>query len=531
MANYLLTNSNIDIISDEIGAFLDKCKVDRKDAMRIKLAAEETLLNYQERFGEEKEVSLDCRKRLGRPRIEFSIIGERYNLFEAVNTDKSEMEGSAVLHGILTNMGIAPNWEYKNGVNLIVFTPKRKPPSQVAQLGISIVASVICGFLCMLLPDSLRLGISEELITPVFGSFMGLLSAISGPLIFLSVAWGIYSIGDTATLGTIGKRMISRILKMSFLLTILGVAPMLFFFNLSLEGATSFKFSALLKIILDMIPNNFFAPFVNGNPLQIIFIAAIVGLAMLILGSKTTVAATMIEQSNYIVQLIMETISKFVPVFIFGSVFNMIISGNFSALMKAYKVLPLMLLGQITVIGFYLLWVSLRKKVSPQLLMKKTFQSFLIALTTASSSAVFSSNIETCERQLGVDKRIVNFGVPLGQIIFMLGCSTMFMASALGMAEIYGVNISPLWLLTGLIISVILAIVAPPIPGGALTCYTMLFVQLNIPAEAIPIIIALNVIMEFFATPCNIFTLQMELVELAGDLNMLNYDKLRKPMK
>ena len=65
----------------------------------------------------------------------------------------------------------------------------------------------------MLLPDGVRLAISEELITPVFGSFMGLLSAISGPLIFLSVAWGIYSIGDTATLGTIGKRMISRILK------------------------------------------------------------------------------------------------------------------------------------------------------------------------------------------------------------------------------------------------------------------------------------------------------------------------------
>jgi hypothetical protein len=37
--------------------------------------------------------------------------------------------------------------------------------------------------------------------------------------------------------------------------------------------------------------------------------------------------------------------------------------------------------------------------------------------------------------------------------------------------------------------------------------------------------------MEFFATPCNIFTLQMELVELAGDLNMLDYEKLRKPMK
>ena len=61
MSNYLLSNLNIDIISDEIGAFLDKCKVDRKDAMRIKLAAEETLIRNQERFGEqiykaEKEV-------------------------------------------------------------------------------------------------------------------------------------------------------------------------------------------------------------------------------------------------------------------------------------------------------------------------------------------------------------------------------------------------------------------------------------------------------------------------------------------
>ena len=59
----------------------------------------------------------------------------------------------------------------------------------------------------------------------------------------------------------------------------------------------------------------------------------------------------------------------------------------------------------------------------------------------------------------------------------------------------------------------------------------MLFVQLNIPAEAISAIIALNVIMEFFATAVNLLCLQTELVELAGDLNMLDYNKLREPMK
>ncbi len=49
------------------------------------------------------------------------------------------------------------------------------------------------------------------MITPVFDTFMGLLSAVAGPLIFLSVAGGIYNIGDIATLGKVGKRIISRL--------------------------------------------------------------------------------------------------------------------------------------------------------------------------------------------------------------------------------------------------------------------------------------------------------------------------------
>ena len=79
MANYLLSNLNIDIISEEIGEFLNKCKVDRKDAMRIKLAAEGTLLNYQEQFGEEQAVAFECGKRFGRPRIELRFPSARFN--------------------------------------------------------------------------------------------------------------------------------------------------------------------------------------------------------------------------------------------------------------------------------------------------------------------------------------------------------------------------------------------------------------------------------------------------------------------
>lgn len=96
------------------------------------------------------------------------------------------------------------------------------------------------------------------------------------------------------------------------------------------------------------------------------------------------------------------------------------------------------------------------------------------------------------------------------------------------MAEVYGVPISPAWLVSALIITVVLAVAAPPVPGGGLTCYTMLFLQLNIPAEAVAITIALNVILEFFGTAVNLFCLQAELVELAGALDRLDVNVLRK---
>ncbi len=528
MKKYTLSNSNIDLISEEIGAFLDKCKVDRKDAMRIKLAAEETLLNYQDEFGEEQQVVFECRKRFGKPRIEMRFPALRFNPFE--RAEETE-ENNTVLRSILVNMGIAPTYDYKGGENIIIFTPKPKPPSQMMQLAISIVSAILLGGVCLFLPDSLRIALATQFIGPLFGTFMGLLSAIAGPMIFFSVAWGIYSIGDTATFGKIGKRLINRILFMSFAVSLIGGAAMLPFFKISAEGAAAFDFGALFKMILGIVPSNFFAPFHEGNPLQIIFVAVCIGVSLLILSNKTTVAATMMEQSNYVVQLMMETISKFVPYFVFGSIFNMIISDNFSALMKAYKVLPVTLLGQAVVVAVYVLLVCTRKKVSPVLLLQKLFPTFVIAVSTASSSAAFATNVETCEKKLGIDKRIVNFGVPLGQIIFMLGGAMMFIAAALCMAEIYNISISPAWLVTAFIISVVLAIAAPPIPGGALTCYTMLFVQLNIPSEAIPLIITLNVITEFFGTAVNVLCLQTELVELAGDLNMLNYDKLRKAVK
>lgn len=72
-------------------------------------------------------------------------------------------------------------------------------------------------------------------------------------------------------------------------------------------------------MVLGIVPDNFLTPFLEGNPLQIIFLAVLAGMAMLILGNRAAVVSMFLEQANVIILLIMENISAFVPVFIFGS--------------------------------------------------------------------------------------------------------------------------------------------------------------------------------------------------------------------
>ena len=69
--------------------------------------------------------------------------------------------------------------------------------SQILQLGLAILSAIALGGICLLLPDKVSGFIAADLVAPVFDTFMGLLSAIAGPIIFLSVVWGICGIGGT----------------------------------------------------------------------------------------------------------------------------------------------------------------------------------------------------------------------------------------------------------------------------------------------------------------------------------------------
>ena len=235
-----------------------------------------------------------------------------------------------------------------------------------------------------------------------------------------------------------------------------------------------------------------------------------------------------VETMTRIAGPVMEAVSQYIPLFVFVSLLSLTLSDAMSNLGGVVKALLLGIAACAAWPLLYALWASLRLKVSPLLVLRKLLPTYLIALSTASSSAALSTNLETCERRLGISERIVHFAVPLGQVVFKTGGAVGFFVLALGLAEFYGVSISLPWVVTGVLTASLLAIAAPPVPGGSLTCYTVLLTQLGIPAEAVGLAVAGNVILDFFMTSCGISCLQSELILSANKLGMLDREKLGK---
>ena len=522
LEQYNFSNTNIDLICEEAEKFLSSADVEWREALRLKLTFEEVLLKYQEKLGENGSFKVRFVKRLSYVKIELIVPGQSYDVFD------TEGEEDEITRGLLAGIGLAPIWNYKKGRNHVVFMPKKKPLSGTVKMVAAIGLAIVAGTALNLLPSEIRMGVNDYFLTPVTSVFMGLISAVSGPLVFLSVLGSICSMGNMETLGKIGSKTIKIIL---LYMTIIGVFMTMvgsLFYHVELTGSGSASFAQVLELIYGIVPSNLFEPFITGNTLQLIFIAIMVGLAILGLSSRVSGVIGLIDQLSAIVQSIMAVLSSALPTLIFILFTGMISNGNFDTILDSWKSLAVIILLMMVYYIVNLFRIAIVKKVSPVVLWKKTMSTFMISLTTASSAASFTTNVKDANERLGIDKKLVEFATPLGQVLFMPAYLAMLFGTEVGLAEACNIPITVPWLFIGLVTNLLVAFAVPPIPGGAAMGFTVVFSQLGIPIEMMGIAVAINALPEFPATAVHVSGWQLTLIDVADSLNMLDKETLRK---
>lgn len=399
--------------------------------------------------------------------------------------------------------------------------------SRTGWLLIAMVSAVILGLFSHFLPETTRITLSNALLSPINDTFLGLLSAIAGPVIFLSILCSIAIMGNKDTLGKIGKKTFLRLLFIPLLLSPIIMLIMLPFYSVEKDQSITANGAEIFRLILDIVPDNLFTPFSQGNFLQIIFIAVLLGIGLMLLGRQVSAVSDFFMQCRLVINKILYWITGLMPFFVFGVLLNLMMVSNRDSILSYYKVILICFLCFVLLIVLYLLRVSLHKKVSPLLLCKKMFPTFIIAVTTASSTAALPTNMKDCEEKLGIQKQLAELAVPLGQIVFKPGAMTAFWAIALHSAVVYNLPITPSWLIIVLVMVYILGAATPPIAGGLILSFNIFFTHLGIPLEALGMAAALNAILTFFCTAVNIVCFQCEAIELAGALDLLDNITLR----
>ncbi|MDU9377103.1 Proton/glutamate-aspartate symporter [Methanocorpusculaceae archaeon Sp1] len=523
---YRLSGTAVTELSSLTAKTLKEGQIDADDAKNLQIAVEKVLLKWLSVLGEGSECTFRSGRRLGRQYITLAVPGPRVNPFGG--EEDCVLTGGNSVQTLLANIGLVPSYHYVNGENQIALMPKRKKINPIVYLICSVIAGLIAGLACRSLPSDVSHAIAEGLVTPLFDTFIGILIAIALPMMFLSLLWGIYSIGDTATLGNIGNKVIGRYFGRIYFTLVVCTFICLFFFPFSASGGTQGigEFQAIFAMLLSIVPSNIIAPFAEGNTLQIIFLAVVFGLAMLILNKKIPTLVQMVGQASTLIQLVMEWITSLLPVIIFVSILHLMLTDieNLGDLWKLFAVILLCVAVNLVLMGG---GVVLGRKISPVLLAKKLFPSFLIALTTASSAATFSTNMETCEKRLGISTRLVNFGVPLGTAFSRPGHAAIFFCVCMFMASYYGVPVTLSWIFMAILTCGLLALAVPPVPGGGIACYSILFLQLGIPVEALGIAVVLEILLDFLSTALNMVAVPIDMVQVAAKLDMLDEEKLK----
>ena len=140
--------------------------------------------------------------------------------------------------------------------------------------------------------------------------------------------------------------------------------------------------------------------------------------------------------------------------------------------------------------------------INPVTFLRKYTPVMLQVFSMASSNASIPINMEACGK-LGIDKKIYSLSIPLGATLNMDGTCIHLAVFALALAQTYGVQVSEATLV-GMIVSIIvLSMGAPGIPGSGLICLSVLLAQINVPVEAIGLVMGIDALVGMFRTVGN----------------------------
>lgn len=348
--------------------------------------------------------------------------------------------------------------------------------------------------------------------------YVRLFQLLAVPTIVLAVTTTLATLGSGPDAGRIFRHTIMYTLLTTFVAALVGlllyviIAPGNMVISAAETGSQLSADTTQLSYtdhLLSVIPNNIVKPFLDGNVLSLLLLAAAVGIAlsqmtdtphkksvvnfllgiqevlfMLIRGLIWTLPIGILAfaaqlSSQLSAGVIADSLGKYVAV---------VLGGN---LLQFFVVLPVFLL---------------LRGLNPIRVMTKMTPAIMMALFTKSSAATLPVTMQTAEERLGVKSQISRFVLPICTTINMNGCAAFILVTSLFVMQQGGIELTWTTMLTWVLISVVSAIGNAGVPMGCYFLTLSLMSGINAPIAVLGIILPIYTIIDMVETAVNVWS-------------------------
>uniref|UniRef100_A0A672PKY9 Amino acid transporter n=1 Tax=Sinocyclocheilus grahami TaxID=75366 RepID=A0A672PKY9_SINGR len=132
------------------------------------------------------------------------------------------------------------------------------------------------------------------------------------------------------------------------------------------------------------------------------------------------------------------------------------------------------------------------------------FQAWITALGTASSAGTLPVTFRCLEENLGIDKRVTRFVLPVGATINMDGTALYEAVAAIFIAQMNGIYLDPGQIITVSLTATLASVGAASIPSAGLVTMLLILTAVGLPTQDISLLVAVDWLLDRFRTSVNV---------------------------